>query len=399
MIMKILRTRCVLAVLAAVLIFGGAFFSDLKAQGSSEYTALLENSQYFSFGDNGVEIEKLQTLLNELGYYQGAIDGDFGLKTQASVVQFQKESGLGQDGIVGPATKAVLKKHESRINPPEQHIVSSGETLLVIADKYGISVADLVSINQLRNPDRIFPGDTLLLRSKGTAVGQENPNSQENEGSKEFTEPVKPVDVPPPFEPFPVPDKRVCLTFNDGPDPDTTPLILDALDEYGIKAVFFLIGERVAQYPDLANAIAQKGHVIGVHGYKHEILAGLTAVEVHQDLSKARQTIINHTGQTPHLYRPPGGALDEVQVKEANKLGMTVLMWTNIGGADLGASSPDEVTERVIKGARDGSIILLHEGLIHSAKALSKIIPSLARAGFGFQNLGSAPVTGPVPEQ
>jgi len=91
--------------------------------------------------------------------------------------------------------------------------------------------------------------------------------------------------------------------------------------------------------------------------------------------------------------------LDETQIREAQKLGMKVLMWTNVGGADIGARSPQEVVERVLAWARDGAIILLHEGFPHTAKALDELIPSLARMGFGFQNLSPDSVTEPVPGQ
>jgi len=89
---------------------------------------------------------------------------------------------------------------------------------------------------------------------------------------------------------------------------------------------------------------------------------------------------------TPYLYRPPLGALDETQVIEASKLDMRVTMWTNIGGADLGASSAEEVVSKTVSRATDGGIIMLHEGLQHTVEALPTIIETLARLGYGFQN-------------
>ncbi|MGI6162642.1 MAG: polysaccharide deacetylase family protein [Bacillota bacterium] len=366
-----------LVILAAL---SGAAFG-----GSSSYTALFESNGYLKRGDRGEEVRWLQELLSELGFYNAGIDGIFGDKTRVAVLEFQKKAGLGQDGIVGPGTKKALESQQLKLNPPEKHIVAQGETLSVIAEKYGMSASYLVKINQIKNPDRIFPGDTLILKA------QEKPVEPDEKPSDIPIE----VPLPPPVEPLPIPDKRICLTFNDGPDPVTTPQILARLDEYGIKATFFVIGEKARKHPDLVKDIADRGHVIGVHGYEHKVLAGLSSRQVYSDLQLAQKSVIDSSGQIPYLYRPPGGALDEIQMREASKLGMTVLMWTNIGGADLGARSAEEVSERVLKSARDGSIILLHEGLVNSAEALAQIIPSLARMGFGFQNLEPASVTGP----
>ncbi len=353
--------------------------------GSSSYTALFESNGNLKLGDRGEEVKWLQELLRQMDFYNAGVDGIFGGKTRAAVLEFQKKARIGQDGIAGPGTKKALESQLLKLNPPEKHIVAEGETLSIIAEKYGMSVSYLIKLNQIKNPDRIFPGGILILKAQEKPV---KPDEKPTESPIE-------TPLPLPVEPLPVPDKRICLTFNDGPDPVTTPQILARLDEYGIKATFFVIGEKVRKHPDLVKDIAGRGHVIGVHGNGHKVLAGLSPTDVYNDLQLAQKSVIDSSGQIPYLYRPPGGALDEVQIREASKLGMTVLMWTNIGGADLGANSVEEVSERVLKSARDGSIILLHEGLVHSAEALAQIIPSLARMGFGFQNLEPALVTGP----
>ncbi|HHY10997.1 MAG TPA: polysaccharide deacetylase family protein [Firmicutes bacterium] len=355
-----------------------------------DYTGLFQSNRYLSHGHRGEEVKELQQLLSELGLYESGADGIFGDKTKAAVLEFQKRMNLVRDGIVGPGTRQTLHAEFMKLNPPLKHTVSTGETLWIIADKYGLSIPYLISINNLKNPDRIFPGDVLALRGDEKVTGAES-------GETPADAPVEVV--LPPVEILPAPDKRICLTFNDGPDPTTTPGILAVLDEYGIKATFFVIGEKARKHPELVREIAEKGHVIGVHGYEHKALAGLTPREVQTGLQMAQTCVMQVSGQKPYLYRPPYGILDAIQVREAQKLGMAVLMWTNIGGADLGARSPQEVLERVLACARDGSIILLHEGLPHTAKALSEIISSLARMGFGFQNLSPGSVIGPVPGQ
>jgi len=234
-------------------------------------------------------------------------------------------------------------------------------------------------LNGLKNADTIYVGQSLLLKEDPSKPAEAAPD------------PGTDQDPEPPVASLPAPTKRVCLSFNDGPDVNTTRQILSTLDTYGIKATFFLIGDRAAKNQDLVKAVAEAGHVIGVHGYEHKSLYGLSANEVQKDLRKSRDLLEQITGQRPYLYRPPGGQLDRNQVEEAEKLGLTTLMWTNIGGADLGAASAQEVASRVIQGAKDGAIILLHEGLQYTVEALPTIIETLARAGFGFQNLTSPP--------
>ncbi|HHX10353.1 MAG TPA: polysaccharide deacetylase family protein [Firmicutes bacterium] len=353
---------------------------------ATDYADLFGSGRVLRYGHTGEEVKQLQALLKQLGLYGSSVDGVFGDKTKAAVLEFQQRKGLVRDGIAGPGTKSALYDELMKLNPPAKHTVSAGETLWIIAAKYGLSVSDLIKINKLKDPDRLFPGDVLALRVDDAA-----PVSGNQESPEELPE----EPVLPPFEQLPVPDKRICLTFNDGPDPVTTPAILDVLDQYGIKATFFVIGKKAREYPELVKDMADRGHVIGVHGYEHTILAGLSPREVETDLQMAQTCITQISGQKPYLYRPPHGMLDETQIREAQKLGMRVLMWTNIGGADIGAGSSREVVERVLAWARDGAIILLHEGFGHTAEALAEIIPSLARMGFGFQNISPTSVIEP----
>lgn len=381
--LKSLKVLCALILAVAII----AILPNNAIVGKqSEYVILFESKQYIKYGQSGEEVTQLQKLLNELSFYKSNVDGIFGDKTKVAVLEFQSKMNLGQDGIVGPTTKKALQAQHAKLNPPNTHTVAFGETLSAIASRYGLSTSTLIRINNLKNPDRIYPGDVLVLQAKEKVTD-----------SKPEQPPTEPL--PPPAEPLPVPNKRICLTFNDGPDPTTTPVILNTLDEYGIKAVFFVIGEKVKKHPELVRKMAEGGHVIGAHGYQHKVLAGLSAKQVYTDLQMAQACVAQVCGQKPYLYRPPYGILEETQIKEAQRLGMRVLMWTNIGGADLGTQSSQEVLERVMAGAKDGSIILLHEGFPHTAEALSEIIPSLARMGFGFQNLNPALVTESVPGQ
>lgn len=373
------KRRRYAAVLASVLIAaisGCVVFGTMRgaarvaASGDQGLASLFSSTGLIRRGDRSDRVRYLQEALNACGYTVSA-DGVFGPLTESAVREFQTDHGLYADGIAGPMTIRELEKHYYRTNPPDKHTVRPGETLSTIAGRYGMSVETLARINRLSNPDVVYAGQVLLI-------------SQPEEPPVE--EPETPSYEPPQVQPFPVPEKRICLTFDDGPDLTTTRPILAILRQYGIKATFFLIGERVLRHPELAREIARDGHVIGIHGFEHKSLAGLSAAEVRRDLVKARDAVIEVTGVTPYLYRPPYGALDQTQVAEAAKLDMQVTMWTNIGGADLGATSAEEVTTRTVAAATNGGIIMLHEGLPYTVEALSSVIEALARLGYGFQN-------------
>jgi peptidoglycan/xylan/chitin deacetylase (PgdA/CDA1 family) len=344
------------------------------AAGRDALASLFASTRLIKKGDKGDLVRSLQEVLDTLGYDTES-DGVFGEGTKASLADFQKENDLHSDGVAGPSTLKALSALYYKKNPPETHTVKSGETLSSIADRYALSVNALLSMNRLYDADTIYAGQVLSLHQ---TVPPEEP----------VTEPdpvLDPATLPAPA--LPAPTRRVCLSFDDGPDVYTTRQILAVLQTYGIKATFFLVGDRAARNPDLVEQIAAAGHIIGVHGYDHKVLSGLSASEIRRDLQKARDAVAEVTKEKPWLYRPPAGVLDRTQVDEANKLGLTTLMWTNIGGADLGATSAEEVTARIIQGAKDGGVILMHEGLQHTVEALPSIIESLARLGFGFQNV------------
>jgi peptidoglycan/xylan/chitin deacetylase (PgdA/CDA1 family) len=370
------RIRAIAVLAASIAITSLLASTAFSAGGSGAAEVLFANSGIIRRGARGDLVSLLQETLRACGYDIWA-DGVFGPVTESVVRKFQQDSGLYADGVVGPATLKELSRKYFRANPPEKHTVKSGESLSSISEAYGVSVDTLLRLNRISNPDLIYAGQVLSIKEAPGGEAAEPPPAPDPE----------PPPAPEP-DPFPPPVRRICLTFDDGPDLVTTGPILAILRQYGIKATFFLIGEKVLQYPDLAREIALEGHVIGVHGFRHKVLSGLSAKEVHRDLKDAQEAIAQVTGLTARLYRPPSGSLDQTQVVEASRLGMQVVMWTNIGGADLGASSASDVVRRTLSAATDGGILMLHEGLPHTVEALPSMIESLARLGYGFQNPG-----------
>lgn len=183
---------------------------------------------------------------------------------------------------------------------------------------------------------------------------------------------------------------EIALTFDDGPDPVFTPQILDKLKEYHIKATFFLLGENIEKFPDIAKRIADEGHVVGNHTYDHPNLTKVSDEEYHHQIQKADEVIQRVVGYKPRFFRPTYGAINENQVKWANDQRMMVIQWS-IDTLDWKGLSAEQIAETVIANALPGSIVLQHNApgvpLQGSVDALDRFIPELQQKGARFVTL------------
>ncbi|MBI3934722.1 MAG: polysaccharide deacetylase family protein [Acidobacteria bacterium] len=152
----------------------------------------------------------------------------------------------------------------------------------------------------------------------------------------------------------------VALTFDDGPGEDTAA-ILDTLKSTGARATFFLCGRNVERYPELARRIAQDGHEIGNHTYAHPRLMGRSPGKLFLEIDRAQKVIEHHTGRAPELFRPPYGLRWFGLFPILRQLKMQAVMWS-VNGRDWN-TGPEEITQRILRQAHPGAIILLHDGL------------------------------------
>ncbi|MCC6556537.1 MAG: polysaccharide deacetylase family protein [Polyangiaceae bacterium] len=156
--------------------------------------------------------------------------------------------------------------------------------------------------------------------------------------------------------------RGVALTFDDGPSPEHTPVVLDMLDRAGVKATFFLIGRKAEAHPALVREIAARGHAIGLHGHAHDRLFSLRSRRaVEADLRRAADAIERITGARPAMFRPPIGHTSPPIARAVEALDLDVVGWSVRGLDGLARSRPDRVAARVIAGLRDGAIVLLHD--------------------------------------
>src|SRR5262245_32005053 len=155
--------------------------------------------------------------------------------------------------------------------------------------------------------------------------------------------------------------RGVALTFDDGPHPAFTRAVLEALDRAGAKATFFVLGEKGAREPDLLKEIVARGHLVGVHGDRHDRALSLRSLErVREDLARAVDVVTRATGERPRFYRPPVGQTNPRIAQAARELGLTIVGWS-LRGLDGVRADPERVAARVVPRLRDGAIVLLHD--------------------------------------
>jgi peptidoglycan-N-acetylglucosamine deacetylase len=183
-------------------------------------------------------------------------------------------------------------------------------------------------------------------------------------------------------------ESGVALTFDDGPDPEATPAILDALDEAGARATFFLVGEQLLAHHELGVEVARRGHWIGLHGFRH------VEGEERDDLVRGLDAIEAATGSRPGVYRPPYGRIREATHAACGELGLEVVYWS-AWGADWEDIPPERIVELVRRDLVEGAIVLLHDSARYahrpSAAATAEALPAIVEAAAG-RGLALGPV-------
>jgi peptidoglycan-N-acetylglucosamine deacetylase len=184
-------------------------------------------------------------------------------------------------------------------------------------------------------------------------------------------------------------EKKVALTFDDGPDTRFTPRVLDALKTNQVKATFFLLGSKASSHPDIVRRIVREGHVIGNHSYSHANLPKLTADSFQNQIERSESVLQGLTGYAPKLIRPPYGAINEEQVKWMADHHYLIVNW-NVDSLDWKSLKSDQVLQNIMQQTKPGSIILQHSGgadsqdLSGTVQALGPLISKLKAAGYSF---------------
>jgi len=192
------------------------------------------------------------------------------------------------------------------------------------------------------------------------------------------------------FGPFisalPPGSQGVCLSIDDGPDPETTLRLLDLLDQHQAKAIFFLIGDRAARHPDLVRQIAQRGHLIGNHTQTHPAATFwvLPPQRMWAEVAGCQQTLTSILGTAPEWFRPPVGHHNLFLAPPLRALSLTMLMW-DCRGFDGVERAVAVVLRSIKKDLRPGAIILLHDVTPICAEVLSGTLDLLQQRGLSTQ--------------
>ena len=181
----------------------------------------------------------------------------------------------------------------------------------------------------------------------------------------------------------------VHLTFDDGPHPGGTPAVLEALAARGASATFFLVGEQVERYPELAREILAAGHLVALHGYRHRSQLRLPPRTLAEDLRRGSDAIVSATGQLAPLYRPPYGIFSAAGLALTRHRGDTPWLWSRWGRDWRADATPQSVAALAAGRLESGDVILLHDADHYgdpgcwrsTAGALPLILDAIERRG------------------
>ncbi len=190
--------------------------------------------------------------------------------------------------------------------------------------------------------------------------------------------------------------KRIALTFDDGPHPLHTRPLLEVLDQHQVKASFFWLGICVERFPDVAQAVWQAGHWIGLHGYEHRSFVQLSARELQQSLQRTQAAIAQACQLDPETVaqqirdvRPPNGVFTPQILKLLQGWGYRPVMWSVVP-EDWVRPGVAVAAQRVLSQTEDGSVIVLHDGYHGGedvAAVAAQIIPALLEQGYQFGSI------------
>jgi peptidoglycan/xylan/chitin deacetylase (PgdA/CDA1 family) len=184
--------------------------------------------------------------------------------------------------------------------------------------------------------------------------------------------------------------KTIALTFDDGPHPFHTPPLLEVLDRHAIPVTFFWLGLCVQRSPQVAEAIWQRGHWIGLHGYDHRSFPTLSAAELQQSLVATQAAIAQacNLSAIPHIpdVRPPNGFFTPQTLKLLHRWQYRPVMWSVVP-EDWVRPGIEVAVQRILRQVRNGSLIVLHDGVCGGedvAAIADQIIPRLKQEGYQF---------------
>ncbi len=183
---------------------------------------------------------------------------------------------------------------------------------------------------------------------------------------------------------------EIALSFDDGPHPYYTPLILDILAEYGVRATFFMVGENVTYYTAAAEAVVAAGHEIGNHTQSHRAFTRMSEGEMLSEITACEEAIASVSECRPHFIRPPEGEMSAAMRRVVGGLDYRIILW-DVDTRDWAHTPPQTICDHILDTVRPGDIILMHDFIGHDSptpEALRLVIPALLERGYRFVTVG-----------
>nr|WP_212960815.1 polysaccharide deacetylase family protein [Cohnella xylanilytica] len=179
--------------------------------------------------------------------------------------------------------------------------------------------------------------------------------------------------------------KAVAFTFDDGPNPEFTPQILEIFREANGKATFYMIGEQIERFPDTARAVLEQGHEIGNHTYTHPELTKLDEEARRSELLRSERIILETTGVKPATFRPPYFAYDEGVAATVAEFGYPVIGAVNGAARDWEMPGVDHIAETTRETVEPGAILIFHDGFgdrSQTVEAVRRLVRELTSEGY-----------------
>ena len=187
------------------------------------------------------------------------------------------------------------------------------------------------------------------------------------------------------FSYLPVKERIIALTFDDGPHPDITPLVLSILKKYEIKATFFCLGDNLEKNKDLALRVIKEGHLIGNHAYYHSaFFPYYSSKRMKNEIEVCQYQIdLINPPNTPKIFRPPYGATNHNLKKALENTDFKVIGWS-IRALDTIFSNPVIILQRVTSRIRPGSILVFHDSQFYTPEIIERVIIFALKRGYKF---------------